>query len=304
MKKDKTLLILAAGMGSRFGGLKQIAPVGPNDEAIIDYSIYDAIKTGFNKIVFIIRKETEDIFKEKVGNKVEEYANKKGIEVKYVFQTNENIPKKYQIPEDRVKPLGTAHAILCAKDVINEPFMIINADDFYGRDAFIRGCDYLEEITEDRIGLVTYNLVNTLTENGEVKRGIVNIKNGYLDSIDESRVSVVHEKIKAISLVTGTISELSSQKQTNMNMICFPKEIFKYIDEKFIEFLEYSDLSKDEFLIPNVLTDGIKENKFKVKVLDTTSRWVGMTYKEDIDMVKFYISSLIEDKEYPNNLWD
>ena len=302
--KDKTLLILAAGMGSRFGGLKQLEPFGPNGEFIIDYSIYDAVKCGFNKIVFIIKEEHHEIFKNTIGSRIEKYLKNKKVKVEYVFQNLKNVPEGYKIPEERVKPLGTAHAILCAKDVIKEPFMIINADDFYGYNAYLTARDFIDNNSSNTIGLVGYNVINTITENGSVKRGICNIKNGYLDTVDESEIWVNGEKIQARSLVTGKMSEIDREKKVSMNMICFYPEFMNYIEEKFVEFLEYSDLTKDEFLIPSVISDGIKNDICKVKVLDTTAKWVGVTYKEDKEMVEFYIKSLIEDKEYPSDLWN
>ncbi len=302
--KDKTLLILAAGMGSRFGGLKQLEPFGPNGEFIIDYSIYDAVKCGFNKIVFIIKEEHYDIFKSTIGSRIEKFLKDKKVKVEYVFQNLDNVPEGYSIPEERVKPLGTAHAILCAKDVVKEPFMIINADDFYGYNAYLTARDFMDNNSSNTIGLVGYNVINTITENGSVKRGICNIKNGYLDTVDESEIWVNDDKIQARSLVTGKMSVIEKEKKVSMNMICFYPEFMNYIEEKFVEFLEYSDLSKDEFLIPSVISDGIKNDICKVKVLDTTAKWVGVTYKEDKEMVEFYIKSLIEDKEYPNNLWN
>ena len=185
MSKNKTLLIMAAGMGSRFGGLKQIEPIGPNQEFLIDYSIYDAIIAGFNKVVFIIKKENYDIFRETIGKRVEPH-----IKTEYVFQTNDNIPLKYQEKlKDREKPLGTAHAIYCAKDKINEPFAIINADDFYGRDAYIKAANSLDKIDDDNYGLIAYKLGNTLTPNGSAKRGVCKIDdNNNLISLTESNV--------------------------------------------------------------------------------------------------------------------
>ena len=302
--KNKTLLILAAGMGSRFGGLKQLEPFGPNGEFIIDYSIYDAVKCGFNKIVFIIKEEHYDIFKSTIGSRIEKYLKNKKVKVEYVFQNLDNVPEEYKIPEERVKPLGTAHAVLCAKNVIKEPFMIINADDFYGYNAYLTARDFMDNNSSNTIGLVGYNVINTITENGSVKRGICNIKNTYLDTVDESEIWVDVDKIKARSLVTGKLYEIDKEKKVSMNMICFYPEFMDYIEEKFVEFLEYSDLTKDEFLIPSVISDGIKNELCKVKVLDTTAKWVGVTYKEDKEMVEFYIKSLIEDNEYPSNLWD
>ena len=301
--KNKTLLILAAGMGSRFGGLKQVEPLGPNGEFIIDYSIYDAIKAGFNKIVFIIKEENLNIFKDTIEKRMEEFLKKKNITIKYVFQNNKNVPSKYKIPDDRVKPLGTAHAILCAKNAIQEPFMIINSDDFYGFESFDNASLFLDRENLKEIGMVGYNVINTLTENGSVKRGVCNIENGYLKSIDESEITVNNEEIKSISLGTGTIKKLDKHKQVSMNMICFYPEFFNYIEERFIDFLENNDLEKAEYLIPDVITSAINNNICKVKVIDTGAKWVGFTYKEDKEMVQFYINSLIDDNKYPRDLW-
>ena len=302
--KDKTLLILAAGMGSRFGGLKQLEPIGPNGEVIIDYSIYDAIRNGFNKIVFIIREVNYQDFLDTVGKRIEKYCKKHKVKIEYVFQDYSNVPSKFKIPEERVKPLGTAHAILCAKDVINEPFIIINADDFYGNDAFKQASEFIDKNNdENTIGLVGYNVVNTLTENGSVKRGICNIKDGLLESVDESEITVVDEKIQAVSLGSGKLSIIEPQKKVSMNMLAFNPNFFDYIEENFEEFLANSDLLKAEYLMPDVLSKGIKSGKYKVKMIDTDAKWVGVTYKEDKEMVVFYINSLIEDKEYNKDLW-
>ena len=184
MNKDITLMVLAAGMGSRFGGLKQIEPFGPNGEFIIDYSVYDAIKAGFNKVVFIIKKENYELFKETIGKRIEKY-----IKVEYAFQEINNIPSGYNLPHDRVKPLGTAQAVLCAKDCVHEPFAMINADDFYGRDAFTMASKFLkDEITDIDFGNVCFKVANTLTDNGEVKRGVCTAQDGLLISLKECRV--------------------------------------------------------------------------------------------------------------------
>ena len=301
--KNKTLLILAAGMGSRFGGLKQVEPLGPNGEFIIDYSIYDAIKAGFNKIVFIIKEENLQIFKNTIEKRMEKFLKKKNVTVEYVFQNFDNVPSNYKIPEERVKPLGTAHAILCAKDVIKEPFMIINADDFYGYDAFDKASLFLDKENSKELGLVGYNVINTITENGSVKRGVCNIENGYLKNVIESEISVVNGTIKGVSLSDGKIEILDPKKQVSMNMICFFPKFMDYIEENFIDFLDNADLSKSEYLIPDVITKAINTNLCKVKVIDTSAKWVGFTYKEDKEGVIFYINSLIDEKEYPRDLW-
>ena len=198
MKKDITLVILAAGMGSRFGGLKQIEPMGPNGEFIIDYSVYDAIKAGFNKIVFLIKRENYDLFKETIGARVEPY-----IKTEYAFQELNNLPLGYTLPSDRVKPLGTAHAVLCCKEKVHENFAMINSDDFYGRDAFIKAYEYLSKVDESssEYGMIGYKVANTLTENGSVKRGVCNVdNNGYLTNLTESKVERVNNEIIASPL--------------------------------------------------------------------------------------------------------
>lgn len=302
--KDKTLLIMAAGMGSRFGGLKQLQPIGPNKEFMIDYSIYDAIRSGFNKIVFIIKEENYNAFLETIGTRIEEYCKNKKVKIEYVFQDLKNIPSEYTIPEEREKPLGTAHAILCAKNVINEPFVILNADDFYGLDAFEKISKFIDESKEREIGLVGYDIINTITANGSVKRGICNIKDNKLETITESIVNVINGQIRAEALQTGNVTYIEPDTKTSMNMISFFPNIFKYLEENLIDFLENSNLGKDEYLIPDVIARGIKEKLYDVKIVNTTSKWVGVTYKEDIETVSFYIKHLIEDGEYPTKLWD
>lgn len=295
---NKTLLILAAGMGSRFGGLKQLEPVGPSKEFIIDYSIYDAIRNGFNKIVFIIKEENYEIFRETVGKRIEDKVN-----IEYVFQSLDNIPSGYN-KGSRVKPWGTAHAILCAKDVIHEPFVIINADDFYGNDAYSVISKFIDN-NENCFSLVGYDVINTLTSNGSVKRGVCIINNGYLESIDESVIERVDGVIHATSLVTNREYTIDSNTKVSMNMMSFTPSIFKYLEDKFKEFLDENkdNLEKCEYLIPTVLANGIKDGKFNVTVLNTNSKWVGVTYKEDKESVVNYINKLIDSGEYNKDLW-
>ena len=240
--KDKTLLILAAGMGSRFGGLKQAEKFGPNGEYIIDYSIYDAIRCGFNKVVFIIKEENYDLFRETVGKRIEGH-----IKVEYVFQNNDNVPEKYKIPEDRIKPLGTAHAVLCAKNAVNEPFVMINSDDFYGYDAFKVASEYLDNGNENSIAIVGYNVENTITETGAVKRGIMKELNGKLLEIVESSIEKQNDKIYATPLGTTNIKEISKDTKVSMNMITFLPDIFGFIEKNFEGFLKNSNLEKDEY---------------------------------------------------------
>jgi choline kinase len=296
---NMTLLILAAGMGSRFGGLKQIEPIGPNGEFIIDYSIYDAIKAGFNKVVFIIKEENYDIFRDTIGKRIEDKIN-----VEYVFQKNDNIPSNYNYG-DRVKPFGTAHAILCSKNNINENFIIINSDDFYGRDAFNVASNFLKTSKEGEYSLVGYNVKNTLTENGSVKRGVCEAENGYLTKIVESSVKAEGDKIVCSPLDGRDSFEVSGTDLVSMNMLGFTPNIFPYLDKKFIEFLDTNkdDLSSCEFLIPDVLQDSINEGYATCKVLSTTAKWEGVTYKEDKEGVVNAIRKLIEDGVYPQDLW-
>ncbi len=297
--KDKTLLILAAGMGSRFGGLKQAEKFGPNGEYIIDYSIYDAIRCGFNKVVFIIKEENYDLFRETVGKRIEGH-----IKVEYVFQNNDNVPEEYKIPEDRIKPLGTAHAVLCAKNAVNEPFVMINSDDFYGYDAFKVASEYLDNGNENSIAIVGYNVENTITETGAVKRGIMKELNGKLLEIVESSIEKQNDKIYATPLGTTNIKEISKDTKVSMNMITFLPDIFEFIEKNFEGFLKNSNLEKDEYLIPNIVMKAVDSNYCPVKVLNTTAKWVGVTYKEDKQSVTDYINMLIEKGEYKSNLWN
>lgn len=303
MDRDITLVILAAGMGSRFGGLKQIEPLGPNGEFIIDYSVYDAIKAGFTKIVFLIKEENYDIFKETIGARVEPH-----IKVEYCFQKNDNLPEGYTLPEDRVKPLGTAHAILCCREKVNEPFIIINADDFYGRDAFEKGAEFLKSIKDEKpypYGMIAYLVKNTITENGAVKRGVCEIDGDVLNKITESSVERIDGKIIAKPLSGSEPFEVAEDDTVSMNMLLFTPSIFDYIESHFKEFLDSNkdNLEKCEYLIPNVLFDTIKEGYATAKVIKTTSAWYGVTYKEDAEGVKKALKKLVDENVYPNHLW-
>lgn len=297
--QEITLVVMAAGMGSRYGGLKQIEPIGPNQEFIIDYSVYDAKKAGFTKVVFIIKKEIEKIFKETIGARVEGK-----IDVSYVIQDMNNLPIDIDL-KGREKPLGTAHAIYCCKNKVTTPFAIINADDFYGYDAYEKMANFLKNNPNQEYSLMGYRVKNTLTENGSVKRGICKEENGYLTAIIESKIEKIDDKIIASPLSGQNSFEVSTNQLVSMNMLGFTLDIFSYLDEKITEFLtnETTDLTKDETLIPCVVEEAIEENKAKVKVLETTSTWYGVTYKEDKEYVVNGINSLIEAGEYPEKLW-
>ncbi len=311
MNKDITLVILAAGMGSRFGGLKQIEPMGPNGEFIIDYSIYDAINAGFNKVVFLIKEENYEIFKETIGARVEPH-----VKVEYAFQKNDNVPLYYDELKDRQKPLGTAHAILCCNDKVHEPFMIINADDFYGKDAFEKGAEFLKNVNSEDIphkyGMVGYLVKNTITENGKVKRGVCNVEDGYLTKLVESSVGREEDgTISATPLDESLEAFTVDENDTvSMNMLLFDPSIFDYINNNFKDFLEHNkdNLEKCEYLIPDVLFKAIAEEVATCEVIPTTATWYGVTYKEDAPAVKESIKKLVKTKDddtgdYPLHLW-
>ena len=296
-----TLVIMAAGMGSRFGGLKQIEPIDDNGNFIIDYSIYDAIKEGFTKVVFIIKKENFDVFKETIGKRVEKY-----IDVEYVFQELDKLPKGYKVPEGRVKPWGTGHAILCCKDVVKENFAIINSDDFYGRDAFRVIAEFLKNNKDNNMyAMAGYKVKNTLTENGSVKRGVCHEKDGYLTKIVESNIERVDGKLVASALETGIEYEVFDNDTVSMNMFGFTPLIFDYLEKRFPLFLDENKENnlKCEYLIPSIVFEQIEKDLVKVKVLKTDAVWQGITYREDKDKVVKELKKLVDKGEYPQNLW-
>ena len=294
------LVIMAAGMGSRFGGLKQIEPVHKNGEFIIDYSIYDAIRYGFDKVIFIIKEENYEIFKETIGSRIEDK-----IKVEYVFQKNDNVP--FELPSDRVKPLGTAHAILCCKDAVKDNFLVLNSDDFYGRDAFRVASEYLKDKKDsNEFGMVGYLVSNTLTENGSVKRGVCEIENGYVTNLVESSVEEKDGKIVATPLDGRDSFEVSNETLVSMNMFMFTPKIFELLESDFDEFYKNNvdNLLKCEYLIPDVVCDNIKKGNITFKALKTSAKWMGVTYKEDKEALVNGINSLVESGEYPDKLWE
>ncbi len=301
MKKDLTLVIMAAGMGSRFGGLKQIEPVGPNGEFIIDYSIYDAVRAGFTKVVFIIKEENFELFKETVGKRVE-----RQIKVEYVFQRQEDVPAGVKIPSDRTKPWGTSHAILSAKNNVVGNFLVLNADDFYGRDAFEQAAKFFTRKKEGlEYAVIGYKVINTLTENGAVKRGVCEVEGDLLTNIIESSVIEENGKITVTPLDGRDSFEIGPDRDVSMNMFCFTSELFKYLDDNLLEFFEKNkaDLSKCEYLIPDTVTKIIEEKIAKVRVIPTIAKWQGITYKEDKEKLVNEINGLIAKGDYPQNLW-
>lgn len=294
-----TLLIMAAGMGSRFGGLKQIEPIGPNGEFIIDYSIYDAKLAGFDKVVFIIKEENYDIFKTTIGARFENM-----IKVEYAFQKNTDIPQFVGDTSFRTKPWGTAHAILSAKNLIDENFAIINADDFYGRDSFFKIAEFLKNSKENEFAIVGYEVCNTITDAGSVKRGVLREQDGYLVSLTESVIEKDNHTYKASPLDGSTPFEVVGNTLVSMNMMGFSKLLFDYLEEGLKEFFESNldNLEKCEYLIPDVVTKMVNEKIVDVKIIHTNSVWLGMTYKEDKETLVTEIGKLIKNGIYPNRL--
>lgn len=297
MKKDLTLVILAAGMGSRYGGLKQIDKFGINGEAIIDFSIYDAIEAGFNKLVLIIRKEHEEIFEEVLVAPI-----RKHIEVEYAFQDVNDVPDWFEIPEGREKPWGTTHALLSAKENVTTPFMICNADDYYGKKAFKVMADFLNEVADNEASMMGYVLDNTLTDHGTVTRGVCESVDGYLNKIVET------EGIKRTDLgvVDGDNNIIPDGTLVSMNFWGFTPDIFNLMEDKFVEFLK-DDVNKNplkaEALLPNDVGDLVEAGKLKVSVLETSDSWFGVTYQEDKPKVLETFKKFQTTGVYPEKLW-
>lgn len=304
--KKPVLVIMAAGMGSRYGGLKQIDPVDEQGHIIMDFSLYDAKKAGFEKVVFIIKKENEADFRERIGNRMEKH-----MDVAYVFQKLENLPEGFEVPEGRVKPFGTGHAVLSCFDEIDGPFAVINADDFYGRNALKMIYEYLASHEDDekyRYAMVGYTLKNTLTENGHVARGICEVDgNGFLQGITE-RTHI--EKTDSGAAYTeddgNTWVEVSPESTVSMNMFGFTKSMLQELKDRFPEFLQknlQTNPLKCEYFLPSVVGELLKEEKATVKVLRSTDRWYGVTYKEDKAVVVDAVRKMKQEKIYPTYLW-
>ncbi len=303
--KDCTLVIMAAGMGSRFGGgIKQLAPVGPNNEIIMDYSIYDAVKAGFNKIVFIIRKDIEKAFADMIGNRISKYVN-----VSYVFQETDDIPEQFKGVE-RTKPWGTGHAILCCKDVVNEPFAIINADDYYGQEAYKILYNYLTNMDESKdkldLSMAAFILKNTLSDNGSVTRGICSVDADHNITEIEETYNIRREADGKVMAGEGdTLKEVSEDSFVSMNMWGCPPEFFGVLETEFTEFLkENSTNPKAEYLLPILIDKLLKNGQADCKLLESHDKWFGVTYAEDKASVCEAIAKLIADGVYPAKLWD
>ena len=304
--KKPALVIMAAGMGSRYGGLKQIDPIDSQGHIMMEFSIYDAIKAGFEKVVFIIKHEIEKDFKEAIGDKMSEH-----IQVEYVYQETDNLPAGYDVPEGRVKPWGTGHAILSCKEVIDGPFAVLNADDYYGSKAFELMYDYLTSHEDDekyRYTMVGYELEKTLTENGHVARGVCELDadNYLVDIVERTRIER-KENGPAYTEDGQTWVEIPGDSVASMNIWGFNQSILQELETGFTEFLDKSiaeDPLTSEYFLPSVVGELLKEDKATVYVSKTSDQWHGVTYQEDKDLVSEAINKLKQDGKYPVNLWE
>ena len=303
--KKTALVIMAAGIGSRFGkGIKQLAPVGPNGEIIMDYSIHDALEAGFNKVVFIIRKDLEEEFRQVIGNRIEKIT-----EVAYAFQALDDLPDGFTCPADRTKPWGTGQAVLAAESVLSEPFMVINADDYYGKEAYVKVHDYLVQEQPDdgilHICMAGFRLGNTLSDNGSVTRGVCHIENGALTGVTET-----HDIYKTADGAEsrpegGEVVTLNVKDLVSMNMWGLTPAFMDTLKKGFVEFLQgvKEGEIKKEYLLPEMIDQLIKAGKAKVDVLETKDTWFGVTYQEDKVSVTEAFKKLVEEGVYPSNLY-
>jgi len=295
-----TLLVMAAGMGSRYGGLKQLDPIGPNGEFILDYTVYDAIQAGFDKVVFVIKEENLEIFKETVGNRI----GSKCV-TEYCFQSLDDLPEGYSVPEGRVKQWGTAHAVLAARNVIDGPFAAVNADDFYGRESFKIIADYMKANSDSPACMAGFVLKNTLTENGTVSRGECTVdENGILTDITERTKIKRLENGQTAYLEGEEWIDVSEDTIVSMNCWGLPSEFFAYAQKGLIDFLQSGgDELKKEYYLPTAVKEYLAASGKTAKVLKTEAKWYGVTYKEDRQTVVDYINKSIEDGVYPKQLW-
>jgi NDP-sugar pyrophosphorylase family protein len=296
------LLVLAAGMGSRYGSLKQIDRFGPAGETIVEYSIYDALRAGFEKIILVVRKEFVADFKEIVLRRALQKAD-----IQFVFQELEHLPPGFVVPPGRVKPWGTAHAVLVAEELINTPFAVINADDFYGADSYHKMYDFLTEKPSDTIeayGMVVYQLSNTLSESGSVSRGVCRIDSkGFLTGIEE-HTKISREADQIFGLAEGAARVMLTGKEyVSMNLIGFRPTIFSHLKNQFIRFLKSEMNNNAEFFLPSVLNEIIQTGKAKIKAIKTVEQWFGVTYREDRETVSGNLGRLVRQGVYPPDLW-
>jgi NDP-sugar pyrophosphorylase family protein len=295
-----SLIVLAAGMGSRYGGLKQLDPMGPNGETVLDYSVFDAIRAGFDRVIFVIRKDFADAFREGIGAR---FSGR--IQVDYAFQELTDLPEPYQPPAGRTKPWGTVHAVRAARDLVDSPFAVINADDFYGADAYVRAAGFLNQCAANECAMVAYPLENTLSEHGRVNRGICAVDaDGKLASVEEF-VKIGREesgKVNGTGL-DGGIRELDPGALSSMNFWAYPAEFMDGIESEFLKFLEkHGGSETGECYLPTVVDSLIRDSKISCEVLETTASWFGVTYPEDKPHVVSSIGSLIDEGTYPSPL--
>lgn len=294
-----TAVILAAGLGSRYGGLKQIDPVGRHGEFIIDYSVYDCIRAGFDKVVFIIKEENLEVFEETIGSRI-----KGDIKIEYAFQNMHDLPDGFSCPAERIKPWGTAHALRACRNIVDDKFVIFNADDFYGKESFIAMYNCLKDVNSTTYAMPGYVLSNTLSSNGHVARGVCDTENGKIKHIREIK------KIMRVDGVTkfeenGNWVELDENSPVSMNFWAFTTDIFKHVESGFADFLRNpeTDILSDEYYIPTVIDEGIRSGTFECKVIHTDAKWMGVTYRSDKPEFKKFLDSKIEAGEYPETLW-
>ena len=305
-----SLVIMAAGIGSRFGGgIKQLEPVGPNGEIIMDYSIHDAMEAGFDKIIFIIRHDIEKDFREVIGDRIEKICARKNVEVCYAFQDLSDIPEGFTVPEGRTKPWGTGQAVLACKDLIKEPFIVINADDYYGKEAFVKIHDFLQGYTPEKSNefcMAGFILKNTLSENGGVTRGICQLdENGYLTGVNETS-NIVKTADGAAVDADGTLTPVDAMSYVSMNMWGLTPDFLRLLEEGFVEFFQKEvplNPLKAEYLIPTFIGQLLEQDKLSVKVLRTDDTWYGMTYKEDVPAVKESFRGMLEKGVYREELF-
>ena len=294
------LVILAGGMGSRFGGAKQIEPIDENGDFIIDYSIFDAIKAGFDNVVIIVKPEFKEIFQKTIGERVSKKVN-----VSYAVQTLD-LPQLVAYGIKREKPLGTAHAIFCAKDFVKDNFLVINADDFYGAESFSIAKNYLQSIskTSTDFALVGYKLKNTMTKFGAVKRGICQVQNGFVKQIDECTAEFQLNGVVAKRLDDGKQIKANGAEIVSMNMFCLTPKIFDFLEMEMKNFAsQKQNLQSGEFLLPNVVSKMVDNGEATLKVLPTDETWIGMTYRQDKQNVEESLKKLVLNGKYPKNLW-
>ena len=307
MKQERTLVVLAAGIGSRFaGGVKQLQCVGPSGEVIMDYSIHDAIEAGFNRFVFIIRHDIQELFDQVMGDRVRAICEKKGVEVLCAYQEKENLPGGYVCPAERVKPWGTGHALLSCKGMLHGGFAVINADDYYGKDAFVKAYQFLDSLEEGSVGtygLIGFRLGNTLSDHGGVTRGLCRTEDGWLTHILETK-NILKTPIGARAEVFGAVRDLDVDIPVSMNMWGFTPDVLDKLEERFLEFLEEGlTAPKSEFLIPSEMGLLLSRGAVRIRVLPTTSQWFGMTFAEDMPGVRAAFKQMADSGLYSDPLF-